>query len=99
MPIADDKWGTMIEYQQQELPLIAVKNFTLTDDKSNKSKWCPNKWKDVHIVIRSFDMDDLVKQNNLSAAAENPEGGQEKGEIEEDDVFIEYQTPCRLVDE
>ena len=59
----------------------------------------PKAWKEVPFVIRSIDMDDLGQQNNVSAAAEDPEGGQEKGEIKEDDVSTEYQTSCRLVDE
>eukprot|EP00057_Strongylocentrotus_purpuratus_P011379 XP_011665853.1 PREDICTED: probable ATP-dependent RNA helicase DHX58 [Strongylocentrotus purpuratus] len=88
------KWGTMVVYQQQELPLIAIKNFTLKDDKGKK--WFPKAWKDVPFVISSIDMDDLGKQNNFSEA-ENPEGSQqEKGEIEEDDGLIEYPNIMQI---
>ncbi|XP_011665774.1 probable ATP-dependent RNA helicase DHX58 [Strongylocentrotus purpuratus] len=77
------KWGTMMKYQKQDFPLIAVKNFRLMDDKGNKFLY--KKWTDVPFAIRSIDMDDLGKQD--------PEGVQEKGEFEEDDVYIDYQTP------
>ncbi|XP_030830684.1 probable ATP-dependent RNA helicase DDX58, partial [Strongylocentrotus purpuratus] len=87
------KWGKLMVYQQQKYPLIDIKNFTLMDDK--RKKWSPSAWKEVPFVIRSIDPDDLGNQNNFSTA-ENPEGGQEKGEIEEDDDLIEYSNMMQI---
>ncbi|XP_030830672.1 interferon-induced helicase C domain-containing protein 1-like [Strongylocentrotus purpuratus] len=87
------KWGKMMVYRRRDLPLIDVKNFELMDDQGKK--WFPKAWKDVPFVIRSIDTDDLAKQNNLSTA-EDPEGSQEKGEIEEDEALIEYSNIMQI---
>nr|XP_054754331.1 ATP-dependent RNA helicase DHX58-like isoform X1 [Lytechinus pictus] len=89
------KWGTMVVYQQEELPLIAVKNFTLKD--GNGRKLFPKSWKEVPFVVHAIDINDLGKQNNEGAVAD-PEVAQENGEIEEDDGPIEFSNIMQVDD-
>ncbi|XP_041471940.1 probable ATP-dependent RNA helicase DHX58 [Lytechinus variegatus] len=89
------KWGTMVVYQQEKLPLIAVKNFTLKD--GNGRKWFPKSWKEVPFVVHPIDISDLGKRSNEGAVAD-PEVVQENGEIEEDDGPIEFSNIMQVDD-
>ena len=82
------KWGTMVKYQQEELPLIAIKNFMLKD--GNGKKWYAKAWKEVPFVVQSIDLDDLGKQNNLSAEEQGV--NQENEENKEDNLVLEYSN-------
>ncbi|XP_072175390.1 ATP-dependent RNA helicase DHX58-like [Diadema setosum] len=69
------KWGTMVVYRGHELPLIAVKNFTLINQQGGKLIF--KKWKEVTFTIRELDLSDLEEQvNNLSAPNDDDAGNQ-----------------------
>ncbi|XP_072175886.1 ATP-dependent RNA helicase DHX58-like [Diadema setosum] len=69
------KWGTMVVYRGHELPLIAVKNFTLINQQGRKMLF--KKWKEVPFTIRELDLSDLEEQvNNLSAPNDDDAGNQ-----------------------